>query len=127
MAEEQDKKVLIVDDDADLREVLKDKITAAGFNVITAKDGKEGLETALKEHPALILLDIIMPVMDGKEMLKTLRADDWGKDAQVVMLTNVEDMEAVSEAVGGGSFDYIVKTDWDLDSVVARVEDHLRR
>lgn len=120
------KHILIVEDDTDLATVLSDKLAAAGFTTTRAENGRVGLETALKDHPDLILLDIMMPVMDGIEMLTELRKDEWGGKARVAMLTNVEDVQSVSEALGNESFDYIVKSDWDLDSVVAKVEDMLR-
>ena len=73
-----DKKILIVDDEPALLTALVDKFTRAGYTVGIAENGKEGLKLALKNRPDLILLDIIMPVMDGITMLYKLRKDSWG-------------------------------------------------
>ncbi len=84
-------KILIVEDDLDLLEVLRKKFTLEKFQVSQAPDGKIGLEEALRNHPDLILLDILMPVMDGMTMLGKLREDSWGKEVPVILLTNLSD------------------------------------
>lgn len=127
MSEENKKTILIVDDDENLRLILVDKFNASGFNALGAKNGEEGLNKALEIHPDLILLDILMPVMDGWEMLGRLRADDWGKDVKVVMLTVVEDAEAVAKAISDGSFTYLIKTDLSMDDVVDVVKKMLNK
>ena len=80
---------------------------------------------AMQHHPDLILLDIIMPVMDGMTMLKKLRADEWGKKAEVIILTNLGDNEKVAEAMSQGSFDYLVKSDWNIADVAELVKKKL--
>jgi DNA-binding response OmpR family regulator len=119
------KKVLIVDDERDLREALGAMVEAEGFEVLSAKDGAEGLETALKEKPDLILLDIVMPKMDGFEVLDKLREDEWGKKVQVIFLTVLEDMESVSRAIAQGGHEYLVKTDWALEEVAKKIREKL--
>lgn len=118
-------KILIVEDELPLLKVLTDKFTAEGFTVIQAKDGSEGLAVALKEHPDLILLDIIMPVMDGMTMLKKLREDNWGQNAPVVMLTNLSDSKNVSDAIARGIGDFLVKSDWTLEDLLTKVKSRL--
>lgn len=125
MNQEDKKVVLIVEDDSHLKNALHDKLTREGFAVLEAKNGKEGLETALREHPALILLDIIMPVMDGMTMLKKLREDPWGAMARVIILTNLSDMEKTADAVEHNSYDYLIKSDWKLEDVVEKVRERL--
>jgi len=119
------KKILIVEDELSLRNALRDKLTREEFAVLEAKNGEEGLEVALREHPDLILLDIIMPVMDGITVLKKLREDEWGKDAKVVLLTNLSDNEKIAEAIMHGTYDYLVKSDWKIKDVVAKVRERL--
>ena len=121
MDEENKKKILVVDDDENLRAVLVDKLSAEGFEVEGAVDGAEGIRKAIESHPDLIMLDIIMPHMDGWQMLEELRKDAWGRRAKVIFLTNVSDMESVSHALEKGNYEYIVKTDWSLDDVVKKV------
>jgi len=117
---ENKKKILIVEDETSLRNALRDKFTWEGFAVIEAKNGEEGLEIALREHPDLILFDIVMPVMDGMTMISKIRIDAWGKDAKVIVLTNLSDV-----AIAHGSYDYLVKSDWKIEDVVARVRERL--
>lgn len=119
--------VEIVEDEVSLLEVLSDKFVKEGFNVLQAKNGDEGLKVALAEHPDIILLDIIMPVMDGMTMLKKLREDSWGKDAKVIILTNLSDNEKTAQALDGGSDDYLVKSDWKIEDVVKKVEEKLKQ
>lgn len=124
---EGEKTILVVEDEAPLRNALRDDLSREGFSVLEAKDGKEGLEGALKKHPDLILLDIVMPKMDGMAMLDALRADPWGKDARVVLLTNVSDSERVSQAISGRAYQYLVKTDWRIKDVVKKVKEILEK
>jgi len=125
MEEAKSKKVLVVDDDENLRMVLVDKLNTSGFDVIGEPNGKEGLAKALEWHPDVILLDILMPIMDGWEMLGKLRDDKWGKDAKVIMLTVVEDIKAVARAVQDGSFAYLIKTDKGINEIVEKVKEML--
>lgn len=117
----KNKKILIVEDELPLSTVLSEKLTLSGFFVTQAKNGVEGLDMALKNHPDLILLDIIMPKMDGMEMLSKLRADEWGKDVPVIILTNLSEAGKVADAVVHGVHDYVVKADWTLDDVIKKI------
>ncbi|MBI4713615.1 response regulator [Candidatus Uhrbacteria bacterium] len=119
--------LLIVEDDAPLRRALQIVLAREGFEILEARDGKEGLELAFEKHPDMILLDIIMPVMDGITMLQKLRADDWGKEAKVIILTNLSDSEKVVEALQAGVHDFLVKTDWTINEVVEKVKDKLKK
>ena len=114
------KSVLVVEDEPSLLKILAETLTKAGFNVFTAKDGAEGLVMALKNHPDLILLDIVMPKMNGIEMLKNLWQDKWGKNAQVIFLTNV-----IGEAEKFGTYKYLLKVDWKLQDIVNEVKKNL--
>jgi DNA-binding response OmpR family regulator len=120
------KKILIVEDEASLRKALRDKLTREGFVTLEAKNGEEGLAVALRDHPDLILLDIIMPVVDGLTMLKSLREDTWGKNAKVIILTNLSSNEKVAEAIMQGSRNYLVKSDWKIADVVKMVKNELK-
>lgn len=121
----QNKKILIVEDEAPLRQAIFDKFSREGFQTFQAKNGEEGLDVALKEHPDLILLDIIMPKVDGLSMLKTLRQDKWGKNVPILILTNLNDAEYVAEAMENGVYDFLVKSDWKLDELITRAKEKL--
>ena len=121
-----DKKILVVEDEPSLVEALCNKLTKEGFAVIDARNGQTGLETALKEKPDLILLDLIMPIMDGLTMLQKLREDEWGKNVPVIILTNLSDDKKVMEAVKQGSYDYLIKSDWSINEVISKVRERLK-
>ncbi|MFZ2303466.1 MAG: response regulator [Minisyncoccia bacterium] len=123
----QKKIILVVEDEEPLQMVLRDVLTVEGYKIIEAKNGIEGLEMSLKEHPDLILLDILMPKMDGLEMLKKLREDDWGRKVPVIVLTNLSDNEDVSKAVEEDVFEYFVKTDIRIDEVITRIREKIGR
>jgi len=119
------KKILIVEDEAPLLNILHDRFVKEGFQVITAKDGVEGLVQAVKDHPDLILLDIIMPNMDGITMLKNLRGDSWGKDADVLILSNKEDSESISQTMEEKIGHFFIKSDWNINDLVEMVKTRL--
>ncbi len=122
------KTILLVEDEASQRKALAEKFTREGFSVLEAKDGVEGLAVALKAQPDLILLDIVMPKMDGMTMLKKLRQKNaWGKTVPVILLTN---LSADSEDINKGIAEnepayYLVKSDWSINDVVAKARERL--
>jgi DNA-binding response OmpR family regulator len=121
------KKVLIVEDDEVLSRALSIKLTKGGFTVKIAKNGRDGLSLFKKFGPQLILLDIIMPVMDGLAMLKELRQDRAGKKVPVIVLTNLSEAEKTAEALEQGVHEYLVKTDWKLDDILKLVNSRLNK
>lgn len=120
------KKILIIEDEETLLSVLSKKLEKEGFQVVKAKNGEEGLSVFVKEQPDLILLDIIMPVMDGMEMLKRLRETEKGKDVPVVILTNLSEAGKTAEALEQGVFDYLVKSDWKLADLVEKIKQRIK-
>lgn len=120
------KTILVVEDEVPMLEAITNKLKNEGFNVLSAKDGEEGYNIAKEEKPDLLMLDIIMPKLDGMGLLKKIRAEkNWGADVPIIMLSNLSDPEMVSEAAGFGVFDFLVKTDWRLDDVVVLIRQKL--
>jgi OmpR family response regulator RpaB len=120
------KTILIVEDEAPLRRALEEKFSHAGFDVVTAANGEEGLEIGLDRKPALILLDIIMPRLDGLKMLKALRADKgWGADVPVMVLTNSKEKGDIVAALQEGVTQYLAKADWHIEDIVTRARELL--
>lgn len=120
-------KILIIEDDMSLQSQLTAVFKDEGFQVITAADGKKGLMLALIEHPDMILLDIVLPQMDGITTLKKIREDQWGKDVPVIILSNLDTVDDLSKAMEVGAFKYLVKTDWDPKDIVVKVKETLEQ
>ena len=119
-------KVLIIDDEIHFLKLVESRLKANGYEVITARDGKEGLEKAKTKMPDLILLDIIMPKMDGRETLKRLRQDEDTKSIPVIMLTvKGEVNDIVQSLVHNGAIDYIVKPFMTFD-FLAKIKNALQ-
>ena len=102
-------KVLIVDDELDCISIVQCRLEWCNYEVITATNGKEGLEKAVSEKPDLILLDTNMPVMNGHEMLERMRNDQEIKDTPVIMVTALCDAKDIDTASSFGISDYVTK------------------
>ena len=118
----QPKKILIVEDDNLLLKILSDEFEKNNFQDLLAEDGQEGLDKALYEKPDLILLDIVMPKMDGLTMLKKMREQKEGATIPVLILTNLSGAETIEKSVASGSFDFLVKANWELGDIVKKVK-----
>jgi len=121
---EKDKKILVVEDEEALRMSLVDSLTSEGFTVVSATNGEEGIEVAHKENPDLILLDIVMPQMDGIVMAQKLKAEK-GDKIPMIILTNFDDPDHVRRAVESNIFDYFVKSDWRIKDIITAVRKKL--
>ncbi|MCX6720515.1 MAG: response regulator [Candidatus Staskawiczbacteria bacterium] len=118
------KKILIVEDDKEFLWILRQRFETEGFSIVFAQDGQEGLDMTIEEKPDLILLDIMMPKMDGIEMARNLK--EKGITSQIIFLTNFGDAEHISQAIGvAKETDYIVKSDMHVDQIILRVKERL--
>ena len=122
---EEKKKILIVEDEETMLHALSEKFTQEGFEVTQASDGEEALKIVLSKDIDLVLLDIILPKMDGMTMLKKMRESD--KDTPVILLTNLDYSVGVAKAIEAGAYDYLLKTDWSLEDVVKKVKDKFEK
>lgn len=122
----ENKKVLIVEDDDILSKVLFEALQKANLDAIQAFDGEEGLKLIKSEKPDLVLLDIVMPKMDGITMLKNLRKEDWGKDVDVVILTILGDIDKLADAMDNGVFTYLIKDKTKVDDLISMVKERLK-
>jgi DNA-binding NtrC family response regulator len=116
--------ILVVDDDPDIREVIKDRLESLGYRVLAAPGGKEGLDLLEKQSPQIALLDIEMPGMSGLEVLKEIRAR--GMDVTVVMITAYGTVERAVEAMKEGAYDFIPKP-FDPEHIALTVQKALER
>jgi len=123
----ENKKILIIEDELPMLKALSDKFTREGFSVLEAQNGEEGLDVAIKTHPDLILLDLFMPIMDGKDMMKKLRNDSWGKNVPIIILTNLNpDDKTLNEILESGPSYYFIKSKWKLEDLVRKVKEELK-
>lgn len=116
------KKILFIEDESALQKSIGDALEQAGYEVISALDGELGLRLAKTEKPDLILLDLILPKMRGFEVLEQLKGDLATKEVPVIILTNLENMEDVNQALELGAMTYLVKTHYTLDEVVGKIK-----
>jgi len=123
---EKSKKILIVDDEELVIKALTEKLVTEGFLIDSARDGEEALLKTKKIKPDLILLDIIMPKLDGISVLKRLRLWPETRDIPVIILTNLYDDKRVSNALETGGTDYLVKVEHSLPDIVKRVKEKLQ-
>src|SRR6056297_3889061 len=119
------KTVLIIEDEADIREAMVDYLSESDYKVLAASDGITGLQTALGEHPDLILLDLMLPAMNGKEVLRKLREDRWGKNAVVIIMSAQDDLSNIGMAYESGVTEYIMKSNASLEELSKKVRETL--
>jgi len=119
------KKILFVEDEADFQKIVGEALTREGFEVLAATDGEVGVAKAQREHPDLILLDLILPKKDGFEVLKELKEDSTTRDIPTIVLTNLETAKDVERILELGATTYLVKANYKLHEVVAKIKDVL--
>ncbi len=118
-------KIAIVEDDQAISQMYRIKFEAEGFEVETAENGKLGLELAEKMKPDIILLDLMMPEMNGDEMLQKMRKNDWGKKIRVIILTNMGEQEAPPILRELGVRSFILKAEMTPRQVAEAVKKEL--
>ena len=119
------KKILFVEDEPSLQKAVNEVLTQEGFEVMTASDGEEGLEM-IKQEPDLVLLDLILPKKDGFQVLKEMKEDEKTKDIPVIVLTNLEGTGDVEKALELGATTYLVKANYELEDVLAKIKEFLK-
>lgn len=117
--------VLIVEDDPALSNLYNEKFKRESFNTMVARDGKTGLNMALTQNPDFVLLDMLLPHLNGLDVLAKLMEDPNGKKIPVIVLTNITEREEADKALKLGAKEYLAKAMHDPDDIVARVRKHL--
>lgn len=115
------KKILFIEDEPALQTTFTDTITDSGYQVFSALDGEIGLNLAIKEKPDLILLDLILPKMDGFTVLESLKKDPETAHIPVIVLSNLGEASDVQRAIELGAQSYLVKTSYDLAAVIVKI------
>ena len=120
------KKILIIEDEAAYSELLQEKLTAKGYKVIEATDGKKGLAMAKKENPDLILLDIRIPGMDGMKTLNVLCKEEACKKLKIIILSNLEPDDKITRGVDCDEpAQYFVKSDIQFSDLLEKIKELL--
>ncbi len=120
-------KVLIVDDDAFLLDMYSIKFKESGFSVEIAQNGEEAVEKVKELNPDVILLDIVMPKLDGFEVLRAFKKDKIAENALIIILTNLGQKEDIEKGLALGAADYIIKAHFTPSEVVAKVKSLLEK
>ena len=122
MPNENKIKILLIEDDPFLLSMYTTKFELENFKVITAEDGAKGLKLALKEMPDIILLDILLPKIDGFEVLKALKSNKKVNCIPVILLTNLSQKDKVEEGLSLGADDYLIKAHFMPSEVVDKIK-----
>jgi CheY-like chemotaxis protein len=120
-------KILVAEDDKLIINTLCEALKTAGYETVTAYDGEEAIAKCKEAKPDLLLLDIMMPKLDGISVLWELKANPETAGLPVVVLTNIGDVDTISKIVEAGAVDYLLKSDQSMDDVVQKVKDVLSR
>lgn len=125
-AEQKTALLLVAEDDQFYANLYRTKLEKEGFGVVVASNGTETLELLKKHHPNLIILDLVMPEMDGFEVLKKLKEESDLKDVPVIILSNLGQEEDIERAKEFGVFKYIIKSNVSIHQMVESVEEALK-
>lgn len=115
------KKILFIEDEHALQQTLGDLLRGEGYEMQSAFDGETGLQMVRSEKPDLILLDLILPKLHGFDVLKQVKEDTETRDIPLIVLTNLEGMGDVEQALELGATTYLVKANYSLDEVLEKV------
>ena len=116
------KKILFIEDESALQKTFGDILKQEGYEMISALDGEIGLRLAKTKKPNLILLDLILPKVHGFEVLKKLKEDKETKDIPIIVLTNLEGIRDVEQALELGATTYLVKAQYSLEEVIEKIK-----
>ena len=120
------KKILIIDDDAIFQKTMKAKLPALEYKVMSASDGEDGLRMVSADRPDLILLDIMMPKMNGIDFLKKLNLEKERANIPIIITSNIGTSEKIGEGASLGIRAYIIKSDETLETIVGEIENVLK-
>jgi len=119
-------KVFLVEDDVFISSLLVKRFESIGANISTDSTGEDAAEKIKKEMPSIVLLDIMLPVTDGFQILQQLKADPDTKDIPVIMLSNLGNKESIDKAKKYGAVSYLIKATLSIDEIVSEVAKQLK-
>ncbi|HKZ34845.1 MAG TPA: response regulator [Patescibacteria group bacterium] len=125
MADTDKKKILVVEDDFFIRDLYEKQLQLSGFLVVGASDGEQGVEKTKQEKPDLVLLDIMLPKMNGLDVLKNIKSNPEIKETRIILLTNLGQESVIKEGFALGAEGYLVKSAYTPSQVVEEVKNLL--
>ena len=125
MSEKRPARILIVEDHAEMLQVLQKFLTEKGYEILEADTGENALKLIPDNKPAIILLDIMLPKVDGISLLKRIMNDETLKKVKVVIITNMEDPSKKEEAMRLGAVEYLLKINFTPKKVIDHISKHL--
>ena len=120
-------KILWVEDDSFLTNIIAQQLAQQNWELVYAAEGASAIALAHKERPDVIVLDVLLPGMDGVEVLRQLKADEETKNIPVIMFSNFDDKAKIAESLGLGAQGYLVKANVDLETIVAEIQKIISR
>jgi DNA-binding response OmpR family regulator len=121
------KTILIIEDDEFFRDLVDKKLISEGFNVAKAVDGEEGIKKTKEEKPDLILLDLLLPNVDGFEVLERIKKDPDTASIPVIILSNLGQKEEVEKGLESGAADFLIKAQFTSDEIIEKVRNVLAK
>lgn len=116
------KHILIIEDDDFFRELIRKKLISEGFEVSEAIDGEKGIETIKEIHPDLVILDLLLPSIDGFEVLSKVKADASIAQTRFIVLSNLGQQEDIERGLRLGADDFLIKSQFDIDQIMEKVK-----
>jgi len=127
MAEEKNKKILIVEDDKFLRELISQKLVKEKFDIAEAVDGEQAVKKVKDVNPDLILLDLILPGIDGFEVLTKIKEDPVLAEVPVIILSNLGQKDDIEKGLNLGATDYLIKAHFTPSEIIEKVKKNLKQ
>jgi DNA-binding response OmpR family regulator len=124
---EKKPKIMLVEDDSFVVDIYQTKLSQEGYEVIQAENGIEAIKKLEKEIPDMILLDIIMPYVDGLQVLKKIKSDERLKNVPVILLTNLSQKEDINDGLGLGADDYLIKSHFTPSEVLEKIKKYFKK
>lgn len=115
------KNILIIEDDEFFRELLRKKLSSKNFNVLEAVDGEKGIEEMKNKKPDLVLLDLLLPNIDGFEVLLKVKADPTTSSIPIIIVSNLGQQEDIERGLKLGAVDYLIKSQFDIDQIIDKI------
>lgn len=116
------KNILIIEDDEFFRELISNNLSSGGFGIFQAPDGQKGIEKAKESKPDLVLLDLLLPKIDGFEVLASLKGDPETSSIPIIILSNLDSKEDIEKGLKLGATDFLIKSQFGSDEIVTKIK-----